>query len=211
MYRAGILDHVLLIGSWCTSFYKQYFSKVEFNPTIRTRDIGFLVNARPKFKGNVDLEEILRPLGFEVEFFGKGYMKLESEELSIEFLAPEFGRSHEKPLPLPALKLNAQPLRHLDLLWRNPITVKTANISLKLPHPVDYALQKLVIVGKRKKAEKAEKDRQSAFAVLDAVIENDELAELKRAIKNLSKKDMKTVVTEFKRAGRKDLLSVLQL
>ena len=211
MFQAGILDHVLLIGSWCTSFYKQYFSKVEFNPIIRTRDIDFLVNARPKFKGNVDLEEILRPLGFEVEFFGKGYMKLESDELSIEFLVPEFGRDHEKPLPLPALKLNAQPLRHLELLWRKPITVKTSNISIKLPHPVDYALQKLVIVTKRKKAEKAEKDRQGAFAVLDAVMESGELAEFKLAMKNLSKKELKTVIAELERAGRKDLLSLLQL
>lgn len=207
MSRADILDNVLLIGSWCSYFYKQYFSNVEYNPIIKTRDIDFLVNTRLKFSKSVDLEELLKPLGFEIEFFGNGYMKLESEELVVEFLVPEIGRSSDKPLSLPALKVNAQPLRHLDMLWRNPIRIAISGISVRLPHPVDYLLQKLVIAGRRKKSDKSEKDRQSAFAVLDAVVENDELPEFHKAIKYLSKKEFKTVISELEQAGRKGVLT----
>lgn len=206
MSEAGILDNVLLIGSWCAFFYKQYFSKVEFNPVIRTRDIDFLVKTNPKFPKSVDLEELLKPIGFEIEFFGKGYMKLESEELAIEFLVPEVGRPSGRPLPLPAIKLNAQPIRHLTILWRNPIQITLSGVQVKLPHPVDYLLQKLVIAKERKKADKAEKDRQSAFAVLDAIIENGELPEFHRAIKSLSKKELKTVSLELEKSNLKDVL-----
>lgn len=206
MSEAGILDNVLLIGSWCSYFYKQYFSKIEYDPVIKTRDIDFLVRTRPKFSKNVDLEELLRPIGFEAEFFGSGYIKLESEELAIEFLVPEVGRPSEKPLPLPALKLNAQPLRHLGMLWRNPVAVKISRICIRLPHPADYMLQKLVVAGMRKKSDKAEKDRQNAFVVFDAIVESDELPELHKAMEYLSHKERKAVVAEFKRAGRKDVL-----
>lgn len=205
MSEAGILDNVLLIGSWCSYFYKQYFLKVEYNPAIKTRDIDFLVNTRPKFSKSVDLEELLKPIGFEIEFFGHGYMKLESEELAIEFLVPETGRPADKPLSLPALKLNAQPLRHLGILWRNPIKVAVSDITIRLPHPVDYLLQKFIIAGRRKKSDKAEKDRQSATAVLDAVIENGELPEFNKAIKQLSKKELKKVTEELSRAGRESV------
>jgi hypothetical protein len=201
MSKARILDNVLLIGSWCSYFYKQYFSRVEYNPIIKTRDIDFLVKVRPKFPTPVDLEELLKPLGFEIEFFGQGYMKLESEELAIEFLVPEVGRPRDKPQPLPAIGLNAQPLRHLDILWRNPVKISISGVIVYLPHPTDYLLQKLIIAGRRKKSDKAEKDRRGAFTVLDAVIENDELTELNKATKKLSKKEFKIVTSELEQAG----------
>lgn len=192
---------------WCAYFYKQYFKKIEYNPVIKTRDIDFLVNTKPKFSRSVDLEELLKPAGFEIEFFGNGYMKLESEELAIEFLAPEVGRSSDKPLPLPALKLNAQPLRHLQILWRNPIRIAVSGISVRLPHPADYSLQKLVIAVNRKKSDKAEKDRQSAIAVLDAIIENGEMKEFNKAVKYLSKKELKTAIDELRKAGRESIVT----
>lgn len=47
MSEAGILDHILLIGSWCTSFYKDYFKGTDYAPTIKTRDIDFSDGLRP--------------------------------------------------------------------------------------------------------------------------------------------------------------------
>ncbi|MBF0107451.1 MAG: hypothetical protein HQM16_19250 [Deltaproteobacteria bacterium] len=208
--KAGVLDHVLLIGSWGAYFYKQYFSKTEYNPVIKTRDIDFLVNVRSKFSKSVDLEKLLEPLGFEIEFFGNGFMMLESEELAIEFLVPEIGRPKDGPMALPDIKLNAQPLRHLSILWRSPINITVSKIPVRLPHPVDYLLQKLVIAGLRKKSDKSEKDRQSAFEVLDAVIENGDLPELNKAVKCLSKKELKTVDKELRQAGRNRLLTKVE-
>lgn len=210
MYDAGILENVLLIGSWCTSFYKQYFKKEEYEPIIKTRDIDFLVGIKPRFPRNIDLEELLKPLGFEIEFFGKGYMKLESEELIIEFLIPEIGRPTEKPYLIPELKFNAQPLRHLSILWRNPINVKVSDFFIRLPHPVDFLLQKLIIASKRTKKDKAEKDRQSALAILDAIISKNELSELIKGIDNLTKKENQIVVKELEVAGHRELIKIIE-
>lgn len=207
MSDAGILDNVLLIGSWCAYFYKQYFSSVEYDPVIKTRDIDFLVNTRLKFSKKVDLQELLKPLGFEIGFFGKGYMKLESDELAIEFLVPEVGRPVEKPLPLPDLRMNAQPIRHLTILWRDPIKIKISGFNVLLPHPADYCAQKLVIASRRTKPDKAEKDRQSAINVLDAIIDSGKLSEFHEALEYLSKKELKTVTAELENAGRKIALT----
>lgn len=70
-----------------------------------------------------------------------------------------------------------------------------------------YALQKLIIAEKRKNPDKAAKDRHSAFVVLDALIENGESSELRHAVENLSRKTLKTVVAEFAKAGRQNILA----
>jgi hypothetical protein len=156
LQNAGILDQVLLIGSWCAAFYKYYFSSIEYHPAIRTRDIDFLIPARHKFKRKLDLENVLKPLGFEIEFFAEGYMKLESEDLSIEFLTPEIGRSRTGPFRSPS-KTQRATLKAPSLLMRNPVMVKIGSVLVRLPHPADYALQKLIISGQRKRSAKAER------------------------------------------------------
>ncbi|MFH0799286.1 MAG: GSU2403 family nucleotidyltransferase fold protein [Pseudomonadota bacterium] len=201
----GILDHVLLVGSWCAHFYKEYFSKVEYHSLIRTRDIDFLLPVRFHMATPVDLEQLLSPLGFEVEFYGKGYMKLESDDLAIEFLAPEIGPSKEKPHPMPGLHLNAQPLRHMMMLWRDPVEVSVEDIRLLLPHPADYSLQKLVVSGKRRDAGKRAKDVQSASLVIDALLETGDAHSLRHAYKNLSKSEKTTVSRALRLAGYKQL------
>jgi hypothetical protein len=39
----GILQEVILIGSWCLLFYREYFEGMKYTSAIRTRDIDFLV------------------------------------------------------------------------------------------------------------------------------------------------------------------------
>jgi len=40
---AGVLKHIVLIGSWCIPFYKEYFKGTEYYTSITTRDIDFFV------------------------------------------------------------------------------------------------------------------------------------------------------------------------
>lgn len=82
-----------------------------------------------------------------------------------------------------------------------------SDIPIRLPHPVDYFFQKLIIAGQRKKLDKAEKDRQSALSVLEAIIDNGELSEFHKAIRYLSKKELKIVTEELRRAGRESILA----
>lgn len=208
MSEAGILANVLLVGSWCASFYKEYFSSPNYNPTLKTRDIDFLTKPRPRFPKNNDFENLLSPLGFEIEFFGKGFMKLESEDLLIEFIAPEVGPHKENAIELPELNFNAQPMRHMAMLWRNPIEIIAYGISIHLPHPSDFCFQKLIASSKRKRNQKAEKDRLTALEVFDALIEKGEVQSLHKALNNLSRNEKKIAISELRKSGRDNVLSL---
>jgi len=72
----------------------------------------------------------------------------------LELLIPEIGAGYDKPYPLQELQLNAQALRHLTMLWRNPITVEVASIKIHLPHPADFCLHKMIIFKKRQLKDK---------------------------------------------------------
>lgn len=194
LHSVGILDRVLIIGSWCGSFYRDYFKSPEYAPVLRTRDIDFLVPQRTRFAKTVDLEELLADLGFEVIFSMSGKMKLESPELIIELLVPETGPAKEKPYPLPQLKFNAQPLRHLGMLLNNPISLTISGIPVRLPHPVDYALHKFIISFDRKNEDKRTKDQQMASLILDTIREReDDVLYLKKACAQLTKKQQKRI------------------
>ena len=170
--KANILRHTVLVGSWCTIFYKEYFAGTQYLPLIRTRDIDFLIPRPSMIKTEADVAEMLKELGFIVGFTGpEGYMRLEHPQLIIEFLVPERGRGSNRPYPLPQLGLNAQALRFLDVLTQHTITVKVDRMFLTLPHPANYALQKLLIMDRRRRPEKTAKDQDTAVQVLKALIE----------------------------------------
>ena len=118
--NVGVLKNMILIGSWCMPFYKEYFSGVEYLPSIKTRDIDFLIPHPAAIKLKADLTETMKDLGFIRGFRGReGYMILEHPDLAIEFLVPEKGKGTDKPVRLPLLGLNAQALRFLELLARD--------------------------------------------------------------------------------------------
>ena len=89
----GILSDVILIGSWCMVFYKKYFLGHDYAPSIRTRDIDFLVPKPCVIRAKTDLAESMKDLGFIKGFRGReGYMILEHPELSIKFLVATWSR-----------------------------------------------------------------------------------------------------------------------
>ncbi len=50
--KAGVLQDIILIGSWCIPFYKDYFGSVKYPTAIKTRDVDFLVPTPSKTKTN---------------------------------------------------------------------------------------------------------------------------------------------------------------
>ncbi len=196
-----ILDRILLIGSWAAYFYKFYFKSENYFPVLKTRDIDFLLPRPVKFSQKVDLESLFSDLGFDIAHSGNGYMKLESAELILEMLIPEIGAGQDKPYPIPELNFNAQPLRHLSMLWRDPITVKIEGIVVRLPHPADYVLHKMIIQERRAKKEKQDKDLQSALSVLEILIEKREQDSVVQAFQKLSKSEKKVILKVFENEG----------
>lgn len=208
-HKVAILDYLTLIGSWCAPFYKDYFHSNKGFTTLRTRDIDFLINTPNKIKEKVDIPLLLKDLGFVVSFHGeKGYIKLDHPDLMLEFLVPEIGRGSDKPYPLPMLGLNATPLRFLDFLAQNTIEVELEDFSITLPHPIHFALHKLIIGHRRQKKDKAIKDRQSAIDILNALIQKGETEEIKKVFYSIPKKWQNKIKSSLEKTQE---ISILQL
>ena len=186
--KVGILSDLILIDSWCVYFYQDYFANVPYidQTTIKTRDIDFLIDIPSKIRHTVNVPEILKDLGFVTIYKGsRGYIKLDHPDLILEFLVPEKGKDIDKPVPLPKLGVNAVALRFLTFLSGNTIKVKVEDFYVTLPHPVNFALHKLIIFQRRLKEEKAVKDRNAAIEILKALINKGDTAVLRRVFNSM--------------------------
>lgn len=92
---AGVLKKIVLIGSWCAYFYKDYFD--EELPSPRTRDIDFLVATPPRIQPSVAIPAMLSDLNFFVHFHSNGAMRIEHPELIVDFLVAEKGKGDSGP------------------------------------------------------------------------------------------------------------------
>lgn len=192
LQKAGVLKDIILIGSWCVPFYKAYFAGVRYPSTIQTRDVDFLVPQPNRIKGKVNIPDLLKDLGFIVGHVG-GYVKLQHPDLVIEFLSPEKGKGVNKPVSLPKLGVNAVALRFLNLLTENLIKARVGNFDVLLPHPVNFALHKLIISQRRLKEDKALKDRNAAVATLKALFEKGDIDTIRAVFGSLPAKWQKKV------------------
>ena len=212
-HRARILNEFVLIGSWCVFFYKDYFSSVSYinHATLKTRDMDFLISKPDKIKQAVDIPTLLKDLGFVTAFRGTyGYIKLDHPDLIVEFLVPAKGKGSDKPYSVPKLGINAEALRFLDFLSENTIRVKIEDFYLNLPHPANFALQKLIISRRRTKEDKAIKDRDIALGILKALIDKDEANILKTVFRSMPGKWQTKVIRGLEDAKEKEILNILK-
>ncbi|VIO70431.1 hypothetical protein CI1B_30850 [Bradyrhizobium ivorense] len=93
--------------------------------------------------------------------------------------ASTFSRSHQgretaRPQKLSALNADAEPLRFLDFLIRDPeptVILHGAGIYVHVPAPSRYAVHKLIIFPRRQTVLQSAKDLQQAEALLAALAE----------------------------------------
>ncbi len=90
--------------------------------------------------------------------------------LRVEFLTPNRGPETDSPRSLPALQIDAQPLRFLDFLIYEPeqaVVLHGAGTLVLVPSPQRYAVHKLIISRRRRGGNvKRDKDIQQAGALL---------------------------------------------
>lgn len=208
--KSKVLSELIIIGSWCIYFYKYYFKSKNYSTYIRTKDIDFLVPIPPRFKKEVNIFELVKDLGFIERYRGsKGYIKLEHPDLSIEFLIPERSRGSDKPYDIPALSINAQPLRFLDFLLENTISVNAEGMHIKLPHPAAYALHKFIIFKRRSKAEKHDRDIEGALRVFNELIRHKKNHEIRLIFKRMHKKWRTKILANLKSIGETEIANIL--
>ena len=211
MKREGILDKIMLAGSWCVILYEDYFKGKSILPVIRTRDLEFLFPVPLNLDRKTDLYDLLKDLGFVLDFKGEqGYIIFQHPDLILEFLVPARGKGSVKPFPLKQLGINAQAMRFMDALARNPIQMQFNDVTVTLPHPIDFALHKLLIAGRRKDKEKAEKDRAQAIALLIALNASGEIEDIRKVFDTMPKSWRKTIRRELLGLGEEQLIELIE-
>lgn len=209
LHAKGMLDGLVLIGSWCLLFYRDYFGPENYRAAIRTRDLDFLIPIPQRFSASVDLHDLLSDLGFVVNFKGEGgWITFQHPDLILEFLTPLRGRGESAPVPVPALGINAQSLRFLDLLAGDTIRVKFEKMPVRVPHPAAFALHKLIIAPRRK-SEKTDRDREQAITVLHALVESGETLAIRQRFNKLPVSWQEPIRTALTLAQENELLSAI--
>lgn len=156
-------EGVELIGSWCFHLYQRHLGVKPY--PLRTQDIDFLLPYPYRGRVHVDLIKELEALGFRHDFRPDGSIYLWNAELRIEFMIPERGRGMEKAPAIKLLGVRAMPLRFVDLLLRQPISVVEGGVKVLLPNPAAFCLHKLLIANRRKRPDSRTKDYEQALHV----------------------------------------------
>lgn len=207
MRDAGLLDDLILVGSWCLPAYRDYFSGTGRVRTLRTRDLDFLVPIPSKLRAKVDVVELLDDLGFITGHRGtQGYMILEHPELSVEFLVPERGRGTDHAVDLPMLGVNAQPLRFMDVALMNVMQAELHGVTIRVPHPACFVLHRLLVAPRRRKEEGRLRDREIAVNVMDLLMAKGEIVCVSNFFETFPASWRKTIIGELKLADREDLI-----
>ena len=106
---------------------------------------------------------------------GRTVSYVSASGLRVDFLTPNRGKDTEEPRNLPSLRTDAQPLRFLDFLIRDPepaVLLHDTGILVTVPAPQRFALHKLIVARRRRDdGPKREKDLRQARALLDVLIE----------------------------------------
>jgi len=117
LQEKGVLDGLVIVGSWCLYYYRILFDNAPEIPLLRTTDIDFLVPNPSKFKTHVDVSELLNLLGFDSDFdYNTGLVKYVHPDLEIQFLTPALGRAKDTPHEIRQLNINAESLTYMRIL-----------------------------------------------------------------------------------------------
>ncbi len=168
-------EGVELIGSWCFQLYQKHLGAQSF--PLRTQDIDFLIPNPFHGKEHADFIDQLEKLGFSRDFKRNGSLYLWNAELKIEFITPEKGRGADGAIKIRKLGVNAIPLRFVDLLLDNPVTVIEDGLEILVPNPANFCLHKLIIASRRRKIDKSIKDLQQAICT-SVIVDKPEIKKL---------------------------------
>ena len=112
-----------------------------------------------------NLEKALTARGFDRIYGEDGTTKFSTLEAEIEFLVPERGRGDEKPYLIKDLAIRASSLRLVDMLMVGLVEVRYGKHKIKIPDPIRFCFNKLLVSQRRKKKDKREKDLGTAVEI----------------------------------------------
>lgn len=151
----GLLDDLILVGSWTHLLFREYLGDPKAVPPIRTTDADFLVTHPEKERKKVDFPAAIKKLGF-LEKYGyvNGTAKYVHDELDLEFLANKVGKGEVNVYDVKPLGIKAHTIRYLSMLEAYAIEVPFQLYKVRVPEPAAYALHKLLINHERSEKKK---------------------------------------------------------
>jgi hypothetical protein len=199
--KEGILPHVILVGSWVEFIY-EFSCLPNFEASLRTRDIDFLLKNIRQPREKVDVIKILEEHDFIYDVDPvTGASKFYKEGLiEVEFLVRELGAGQVEPYYVESLGVKAEGLRNMNLLAENAITVEVNGYQITIPKPAAYVLEKLYINDYR--SIKKEKDIRAVERILDMIKQSKgETETLLRLFESLSSKQKRKINEVCKEYG----------
>ena len=206
----GVLNKLILAGSWGLVLYQKYFGDPTLYPSLRTRDADFIIPTNFKIREKINIPELLEDLGFVVDFNRTdNFIRMLHPALIIEFLVAEKGRGSGTSKKIKELGITAQPLRYLNYLESKVISIDMEGLQVRVPDPAVFALHKLIIMNRRQSEEKREKDKNQAKLVLLYLLKKGREKDIREAISLMHPKWFKTVLNNLEKAGETELLQRL--
>jgi len=103
-------------------------------------------------------------------------------------------------------------LRLSDFLSFSLDTIKSkvGSINVTLPHPANFDLHKLVVMGRRPKAEKQTKDKDTAIKIPNTLIDTEQSITIKNAFQAMSKRWQGMVKKQLTDITEKKILEALE-
>jgi len=207
----GVLNKLILAGSWGLVLYRKYFDDSTLYPSLRTRDADFIIPAHLEIREKINIPELLEDLGFVVDFNrASNFIRLLHPALIIEFLVAEKGRGSGMSREIKGLGITAQPLRYLNYLESKVISIDIEGLKVKVPDPAVFALHKLIIMTRRRSEEKRDKDKKQAKSVLMHLLKKGREKDIREAICLMHPKWFKTALDNLEKEGETELLQRLK-
>lgn len=209
---------MIIIGSWTVFFYRHHFKEAEVISPLRTRDIDIDVSQLKKAKTTAIIPDLMKEIGFEIIFHGDGSISLTNDKVydesgktlpfGMDFLVPEIGKESDKPIKIPGFGITAQPLRYIDLLEKEIITVDYKGLQVKVSHPAYFGILKLITSQVRKGItnEKVARDIRQGLEVLYMAKKLGYTQKVKDIISGMTKKRKRYIEQAFKQTENDRLL-----
>jgi hypothetical protein len=161
LQEAGILKHMVLVGSWCQDFYRYQYGNPKEIPATKTMDADILIPRRmPKINPSVDIVAIMKKNDFTFDIApSSGLYKFNHPLLKVEFLTDPGAKPDESTHHFKEIGVTAQELHFMGLPLAYHYSLTYKHITINLPEPEAFALHKLIVCQRRFNKEKAEKDR----------------------------------------------------
>ena len=194
----GLLQHVMVIGSWAEYLYPSLF-ETDFVPNLKTRDVDFFYRNINIPKEKIPLIEKLKEIGYvydEVDGISRFYKE---DLLELEFLTRVLGAGVEGKMKIKPLGITSEGLRVINILASFACEVEKTLptgelVKINVPEPAVYVVQKILTNPIREPPEKKAKDIAAVKELLYHIEKSEmHMLKLKEVFLTLSAKQRKTL------------------